>query len=88
MPETHIVMSFLIFCLVLTLVLCLILLHVLCLMSLIDLTIFHMVLVYEIIALFLDTLVTTNVLIVVIIFRVGLIFLLEGLTLTYHSTKW
>jgi hypothetical protein len=45
MPETHIVMSFLIFCLVLILVLRPALLLVLCLVSLLDLTIAHMVLV-------------------------------------------
>jgi hypothetical protein len=47
MPETHIVMSFLIFCLALSLVLCLTLLLVLCLSSLKDLAIAHMVLVHE-----------------------------------------
>jgi hypothetical protein len=87
MLETHIVMSSLIFRLILilifrlafTLVLRLTLFHVLCLSSLMDLTIAHMVLVHERIALRLDALVTTHVLIVVIIFRVGLIFLLEVL---------
>jgi hypothetical protein len=50
MPETHIVMRFLIFCLTLSLALCLTLLLVLCLNSLMDLTIAHMVLVHERIA--------------------------------------
>jgi hypothetical protein len=80
--ETHIVMSSLIsrldlilmFRLVFTLVLCLTLLHMLFLSSLIDLTIAHMVLVHKGTTLSLDALVTTHVLIVVIIFRVGLVF--------------
>jgi hypothetical protein len=67
-------MSSLISCLILTLVTCLI--------SLIDLTIAHMVLVHERITLCLDTLVTAHVLIGVIVSRLGLIFSLEGLTLT------
>jgi hypothetical protein len=70
MLQTHIMMSSLIFCLVLTLVLYLI--------SLIDLTITHMVLVYEKTALCLDTLIMTHVIIVVIISYVDPIFLLEG----------
>jgi hypothetical protein len=90
MLETHIVMSSLMFHLSLilifrlartnvlrlafTLVLCLALFHVLCLSSLMNLTIAHMVLVYERTALSLDALVTAHVLIVVIISRVGLIF--------------
>jgi hypothetical protein len=86
MLETHIVMCSLIFCLILilvfrlarTLLLCLSLLLVLCLNSLMDLTITHMVLVHERIALSLDALVTAHVLVVVIVSRVGLIFLLEG----------
>jgi hypothetical protein len=76
------VMSFLIFRLALSLMLCLALLLLLCLISLMDLTIAHMVLVHERITLCLDALVTTHVFIVVIVSRVGLIFLLEGLTLT------
>jgi hypothetical protein len=72
--ETRIVMSLLIFRLVLLLVLCLI--------SFMDLTISHMVLVHERIAFCLDTLVMAHVLIVVIVPRVGKVFLLEGLTLT------
>jgi hypothetical protein len=86
MLETHIVMSSLIFCLILilmfhlafTLVLCLTLFHVLCLSSLMDLTIAQMVLVHERTALSLNALVTTHVLVVVIVFRVGLVFPLEG----------
>jgi hypothetical protein len=89
MLETHIMMSSLIFRLVLilmfrlafTLVLCLTLL-VLCLSSLMDSTIAHMVLVHERTVLSLDAFVTTHVLIVVIISRVGLVSLLLGLTLT------
>jgi hypothetical protein len=87
--ETHIIMSSLIFCLVLilmfclvlTLVLCLTLLLVLCLISLMYLTITHIVLVHERTTLCLGALVMTHVLIVMIIFRVGIVFLLEGLTL-------
>jgi hypothetical protein len=83
MPETHIVMSFLIFRLALSLALCHALLFVLCLKSLMNLTIAHMVLVHERTALSLDALVTTHILIVVIVSRVGLLFLLEGPTLTF-----
>jgi hypothetical protein len=82
MPETHIMMSFLIFRLALFLALCLTLLLVLCLSSLMDLIIAHMVLVHERTALSLNALFTTHVLIVVIISRVCLFFLLEGPTLT------
>jgi hypothetical protein len=98
MLETHIMMSsliyrlvlILVFCLARTLVLRLTLFHVLCLSlilvvclsSLIDLTITHMVLVHERTALCLDALDTAHILIVVIVSRIGLIFLLEGLTLT------
>jgi hypothetical protein len=94
MLETHIMMSslifrlilILVFCLAFTLVLCLALFHVLCLAlllvlrlsSLTDPTIAHMVLVHERTALSLDALVTAHVLIVVTVFRVGLVFLLEG----------
>jgi hypothetical protein len=88
MPETHIVMSFLIFHLALSLVLCLELLIVLYLSSLMDLTITHMVLVHERTALSLDALVTTHVLIVVIVSYVGLFLLLEGLTLTLSRDTW
>jgi hypothetical protein len=59
MLETHIVMSLLIFRLIL-----LLMLH---LISFMDLTIAHMVLILERIALFLDALVTTHVLIMVIV---------------------
>jgi hypothetical protein len=82
MLETHIVMNSLSFCLVLTLVLLLALLLILCIMSLMDLTISHMVLVHERTTLSLDALITAHVLIVVIIFYVGIVFLLEGLTVT------
>jgi hypothetical protein len=61
-----------------TLTLCLALFHMLYLSSFMDLTIVHMVLVHERTALSLDALVMAHVLIVVIIFRVGLVFLLEG----------
>jgi hypothetical protein len=82
MPETHIVMSFLIFRLTLSLTLCLTLLLMLCLNSLMDLTIAHMVLVNERTTLSLDALVMTHVLIVVIISHVGMFILLEGPTPT------
>jgi hypothetical protein len=86
MLETHIVMSSLISHLVLilmfrlafTLVLRLALLRVLFLSSIMDLTIAHMVLVHERTALSLDALVTAHALVVVIVSRVGLVFLLEG----------
>jgi hypothetical protein len=96
MLETHIVMSSLIFRLVLLLVFRLILilvLHltlllILYLSSLMDLTIAHMVLVRERTTLCLDALDTAHVLIVVIIFCVGLVFLLEGLTLILSRDIW
>jgi hypothetical protein len=69
MLETRIVMSFLIFCFILLLVF-----HP---VSFMDLTIAHMVLVHDKIALCLDALVTAHVLIVVIIPRVGMVFPLE-----------
>jgi hypothetical protein len=100
MLETHIMMSSLIFRLVLifmfrlafTLVLLLALSHllylapllVLRLSSLMDLTIVHMVLVYERTALSLNALITAHVLVVVIVSRVGLIFLLLGPFLTLN----
>jgi hypothetical protein len=62
-------------------VLCVAFLLVLCLSLLMDLTMAHLVLVHERTSLHLDTLVMTHVLIVVIISRVGPVFLLEGLTL-------
>jgi hypothetical protein len=96
MLETHIVMSSLIFrivliimfCLVLTLVLRPTLLLVLCLSSLMDLTIAHMVLVYERTVLCLDALVTAHVLIVVIVPRIGPIFLQEGFTPVLSQDTW
>jgi hypothetical protein len=94
--ETHIVMSSLIFYLVLiivfrlilTLMLCLTLFLVLCLISLMDLIIVHMVLIYERIALSLDALVTAHVLIMMIVSRVGPVFLLEDLRLTLCQDTW
>jgi hypothetical protein len=96
MLETHIVISSLIFCLILilmfrlalNLVLHLTLLLVPCLISLMDLTIAHMVMVYERTTLSLDALVTTHVHIVVIVSRIVLVFLLEGLTLTLSRDTW
>jgi hypothetical protein len=96
MLETHIVMSSLISRLILilmlrltfTLVLCPALLHMLCLASLMDITIAHMVLVYERTILSLDTLVTTHVLIMVIVSCVGLVFLSEGPTPTLSRDTW
>jgi hypothetical protein len=79
-PETNIVMSSLIFHLVLILVLRLI--------SFMNLTIAHMVLVHKRKTLCLEALVTAHVLIVVIISRVGLVFPLEGLTLTLSPDTW
>jgi hypothetical protein len=81
MLKTHIVMSSLIFRLVLILVLYLALL-------LMNLTIAHMVLVHKRTALSLDALVTAHILIVVIVFCVGLIFLLECLTITLSRDIW
>jgi hypothetical protein len=68
--------------------LCLALFFVLCLSSLMDITIAHMVLVHERTALCLDALDTAHVLIVVIISRVVLVSLLEGLTLTLSRDIW
>jgi hypothetical protein len=59
-PETHIMMSFLIFCIPLSLALYQALLLVLCLNSLMYLTIAHMVLVHERTALSLDALDTAT----------------------------
>jgi hypothetical protein len=87
-PETHILMSSLIFCLTLTLVLHLVLSLMLCLSSLMDLTIAHMVLVHERDALCLDALDTSHILIVLIVFHVGLVSLLELLTLTLNPDIW
>jgi hypothetical protein len=80
--ETQIMMSSLIFHLALTLVLHLALLLMLYFISLMDLTITHMVLTHERTTFCLDTLVMAHVLIVVIISHIGMVFLLEGLTLT------
>jgi hypothetical protein len=88
MPETHIVMSFLIFHLALSLTLCLTLLLVLYLSSLKDLTIAHMILVHERTTLNLDALVMAHVLIVLIVSHIGLFFLLEGLTLILSRDIW
>jgi hypothetical protein len=79
---------FLVLLLALSHVLYLTLLLMLCLSSLMDLTIAHMVLVHERTALNLDALDTAHVLIVVIVSRVGLISLLEGLTLTLSQDTW
>jgi hypothetical protein len=104
MLETHIVMSSLIFRLTLilmfglafTVVLLLALSHVLCLTlllvlylgSFMDLTIAHMVLIHERTTLSLDALVTTHVLIVVTVSRVGLVFPLEGPSPTLSRDTW
>jgi hypothetical protein len=88
MLETHIMMSLLIshlililmFRLAFTLVLRLTLLHVFFLSSLMDLTIPHMVLVHKRTALSLDALIVAHVLVMVIIYHVGLVFLLKGHT--------
>jgi hypothetical protein len=104
MLETHIMMSSLIFRLILilmfrlafTLVLLLALSHMLCLAlllvlhlsSLMDPTIAHMVLVHERTALSLDALDTAHVLIVVIVSCIGLVYLLERLTLTLSRDTW
>jgi hypothetical protein len=80
MLETHIMMSSLIFRLDLILVLCLTLTIMFCISSRMDLTIAHMVLFYERTALCLDALDMAHVLIVVIVSRVGLVFLQEGFT--------
>jgi hypothetical protein len=89
-------MSSLIFCLILilvirltlTLMLCLTLLLMLCLSLLMNLTIAHIVLVHKRTTLSLYALVMTHILIVVIISRVCLVFLLEGLTLTLSRDTW
>jgi hypothetical protein len=61
---------------------------VLCLSSLMDPTIAHMVLVHERTALSLDALVTTHVLVVVTVSRVGLVFPLESLFPTLSRDTW
>jgi hypothetical protein len=86
--ETHIMMSSLIFCLVLTLMLRLTHLLVLCLIFLKDLTIAHMILVHERITLCLDALVTAHVLIAVIVSHVGMVFLLQSLTPALSLDTW
>jgi hypothetical protein len=86
--ETHIMRSSLIFNLILTLALYLTLLLVPCLISLMDITMTHMVLVHKRTALCLDALVIAHTLIVVIVSRLGLVFLLEGLTLTLSLDTW
>jgi hypothetical protein len=53
-----------------------------------DLTITYIILVHERTTLCLDALVTAHVLIVVIISYVGMVFLLEGLTLTLSPKTW
>jgi hypothetical protein len=96
MLETHIMMSSLICRLVLilvfrlarTLMLRLAPFHILFLSSLMDLTITHMVLVHERTALSLDVLVMAHVYIVVIVFRVGMVFLLEGPSPTLSRDTW
>jgi hypothetical protein len=104
MLETHIVMSSLIFrlililmlCLAFTLMLLLVLFHVfclalllvLCLSLLMDLTIAHMILVHERTTLCLDALDTARILIVVIVSCIGLVSVLEGLTLTLSRDTW
>jgi hypothetical protein len=88
MLGTYIAMSLLIFHLILILVLCLVLLLVLCLTSFMDLTIAHIVLVHERATFCLDALVMAHVLIVVSVSRVGMIFLLEGLTLALSPDTW
>jgi hypothetical protein len=88
MLETHIVMSSLIFCFVLTLVLHLALLCASFLSSLMDPTIAHMVLVHERTALSLYALVMAHILIIVMVSRVGLIFLQEGFTSVLSRDTW
>jgi hypothetical protein len=88
MLETHIMMSSLIFHLILILVLRLALLLVLYLISLMDLTTAHMVLIHKRIPLCIDALDMAHILIVVIVSRVGPVFLLEGLTLTLSPDTW
>jgi hypothetical protein len=88
MLETYIMIHFLIFYLVLILVLCLALLLMLCLSSLMDLTTTHMVLGHERIALCVDALVTAHVLIVVIVPRIGMVFLHEGFISVLSRDTW
>jgi hypothetical protein len=96
MLETYIMMSSLICCLILILVFCLtrtLVLHLalflkFCLVSPMDLIIAYMVLVHERTVLYLDALDTAHVLIVVIVSRIGLVFLLEGPTPTLSRDTW
>jgi hypothetical protein len=88
MLETHIMMSSLIFRLVITLMLHLTHLLVLCLISLMDLTIAHKILVHMRTSLCLDALVTAHVFIMVIVSRVGMVFLMEDLTPTLSPDTW
>jgi hypothetical protein len=80
--------EFIILRLDLVLMLCLALSLVLYLSSLMDLTITHMVLIHERIALCLDTLDMIHVLIVVIISCVGLVFPQEGFTPVLSRDTW
>jgi hypothetical protein len=86
--ETHIMMSSLMFRLACTLMLLLTLFHVLCLVSPMNLIIAHMILVHERTTLSLDALVMTHVLAVVIVSRIGLVFLLEGPSPTLSQDTW
>jgi hypothetical protein len=88
MLETHIMMSSLISRLILILMVRLALTLVLCLISPMDLTIAHMVLVHGRTGLSLDALIMAHMLIVVIISRIGLVFLLEGPTPTLSRDTW
>jgi hypothetical protein len=58
------------------------------LISFMDLTITHMVLVHERMTLCLDALVMAHILIVMIVPYVGMIFLLQGLTLALSRGTW
>jgi hypothetical protein len=87
MLETHIVVSLLIFCLILTLMLHFALL-VLCVVSHMDLTITHMILVHERTNLCLNALDMAHILTMMIVSHVDLVFLLEGLTLTLNQNPW
>jgi hypothetical protein len=86
--ETHIMMSSLIFRLVLTLMLRLTVLLMLCVISFMDLIIAHIILIHKRTTLCLDALVMAHALIVVIVSRMGMVFLLEGLTLTLSPDTW
>jgi hypothetical protein len=88
MLETHIMMSSLIFCLVLTLMLHLAHLLMLCLISLMDLTIAHMILVHERTVLCLNALVMGHILIMVIVNHVAMVFLLESFIPALSPGTW